>query len=167
MNAPLKIIFLDFDGVMATAYYDLIMVKNERAETDEFGVLFDPVCVDNLAKIIRATGAKIVVSSDWKYLMPYEELLRMWTVRNLPDEMIDATPCCSKHRGDEIDKWIEECPDDVQYVIIDDLSAEHFNEHQLVHLLVVNPFNGLTEEVATRAINILNNTKSPYHDTHI
>ncbi len=156
MNTPLKIIFLDFDGVMATAFFDYILVRSGQAEKDEFGVLFDPLCIDNLAKIIEATGAKIVVSSDWKYLMSYEELLRMWETRNLPKEMIDATPCCSKHRGDEIDKWIEECPDDVHYVIIDDLSAENFNEHQLAHLLVVNPFNGLTEEVAMRAINMLN-----------
>ncbi len=158
MTASLKIIFLDFDGVMATAYYDLMMVKNGEPETDEFGVLFDPMCVQNLATIIEATGAKIVVSSDWKYLMSYEELLRMWETRNLPKEMIDATPCCSKHRGDQIDKWIEECPDEVQYVIIDDLSVEHFNEHQLAHLLVVNPFNGLDEAVATQAINMLNCT---------
>ncbi len=71
---PLKIIFLDFDGVMATAYYNLLMVKSRQAETDEFGVLFDPICVQNLAKI--------VVSSDWKNLMSYEELLRIWETRN-------------------------------------------------------------------------------------
>jgi len=40
-------------------------------------------------------------------------------------------------------------------VTIDDLDGSDFNGHQLSRLLVVNPFNGLDEEIAKRAIAIL------------
>ena len=34
--------------------------------------------------------------------------------------------------------------------------GSNFNEHQLLRLLVVNPFNGLDENIAERAIALLN-----------
>ena len=43
-------------------------------------------------------------------------------------------------------------------IIIDDLDARNFNEHQLPNLLVVNPFNGLDREIAEKAIQILLST---------
>ena len=48
----MKIIFLDFDGVMDTAYYDMVLVSKGLQEVDEYGVLFDPACVRNLETII-------------------------------------------------------------------------------------------------------------------
>lgn len=51
----MKIIFLDFDGVMDTAYYDMVLVSKGLQEVDEYGVLFDPACVRNLETIIRKT----------------------------------------------------------------------------------------------------------------
>ena len=62
----MKIIFLDFDGVMDTAYYDHILNKNGLPESDKYGVVFDPNCIKNLKAIIDNTGADIVVSSSWK-----------------------------------------------------------------------------------------------------
>ena len=61
-----------------------------------------------------------------------------------------------RNRGDEIDAWIEECYTECQYVIIDDLEANNFNEHQIPRLLIVNPIFGLDEETAERAIRLLN-----------
>ena len=45
---PMKIIFLDFDGVLDTAYYDLVLTSKGLQETDEYGPIFDPTCVTNL-----------------------------------------------------------------------------------------------------------------------
>lgn len=47
-------------------------------------------------------------------------------------------------------------PYKVNYVIIDDIEAYNFNEHQIPRLLIVNPFFGLDEYTAERAIKILN-----------
>lgn len=115
-------------------------------------------------KDIKSTGADIVVSSSWKYLMDYGDFLEMWKARNLPGFVTDVTPTPNgcRNRGDEIDAWIEDCPTECQYVIIDDLYTQNFNEHQIPRLLVVNPFYGLDEETAKRAVEILiNSTHTP------
>ena len=154
----MKIIFLDFDGVMDTAYYDLILRKNGLPEKDNYGVLFDPNCIKNLKHIIDNTGADIVVSSSWKEDMGYEEILKMWEDRRLPGFVTDVTPTLFRcnNRGDEIDAWLNDCNTECQYVIIDDLRACNFNEHQIPRLLIVNPYNGLDEITAEKAIGILN-----------
>ena len=79
----------------------------------------------------------------------------MWNERNMPGFMTDVTPNLSRHRGDEIDQWLKECNIECNYVIIDDLGEENFNEHQLDKLVSVDPQNGLTDEAAERAITIL------------
>lgn len=154
-----KIIFLDFDGVMDTAYYDHIREKDGLPVRDEYGLIFDPECVRNLKEIINETGADIVVTSSWRYLMTYKDFLDMWEYRDLPGFVTDVTPILSlkKTRGDEIDAWLNECSAECEYVIIDDLDGNNFNEHQLSRLLVVSPYNGIDSIAAQRAITILNN----------
>ena len=154
----MKIIFLDFDGVMDTSYYDHILSKEGKPGNDQYGAIFDPYCIRNLKRIIEETEADIVVSSSWKYMMGYQDFLNMWKDRGLPGFITDVTPnpVDRRKRGDEIDAWIEECKTECQYVIIDDLEANNFNEHQISRLLIVNPFFGLDEETAERAIQILN-----------
>ena len=156
----MKIIFLDFDGVMDTAYYDHMLSKQGLPDNDLYGTVFDPNCVHNLRRIIDNTGADIVVSSSWKHFMTYKEFLEMWDARGLPGFVTDVTPIpdMRRNRGDEIDAWLNECNVECQYVIIDDLDGSNFNEHQIPRLLVVNPFFGLDEDTADRAIYLLNNS---------
>ena len=156
----MKIIFLDFDGVMDTAYYDHMLSKQGLPGNDPYGTVFDPNCVHNLRRIIDNTGADIVVSSSWKHFMTYKEFLEMWDARGLPGFVTDVTPIpdMRRNRGDEIDSWLNECNVEWQYVIIDDLDGSNFNEHQIPRLLVVNPFFGLDEDTAERAIYLLNNS---------
>lgn len=151
----MKIIFLDFDGVMDNEYYDHILSKAGKPIADEYGLLFDPECVKNLKHIIDNTGADIVISSTWKDLMSYKDILDMWKYRGLPGFVTDVTPTISNHRGNEIDAWLEECRHDCQYAIIDDLDASNFNPHQIEHLFVVNPYCGLDEDTAKGLLNIL------------
>lgn len=152
----MKIIFLDFDGVMDNAKYDIYLNKHSLPEKDEFGVLFDPDCIAALAQIIEQTGAKIVISSSWKDFMTKEEIDQMWQKRQLPGEVIDVTPSISRHRGDEIATWLNLCPDKCQYVILDDQPREQFNTDQYDHLIITNGFYGLTISDAQLAIEILN-----------
>lgn len=163
----MKVIFLDFDGVMDTAYYDHVLGKYGLPECDKYGVVFDPSCIKNLKHIIDNTGADIVVSSTWKNFMSYKDILDMWKDRNLPGFVTDVTPIPPnrRNRGDEIDAWLNECKSDCLYVIIDDLDAYNFNEHQLQRLLIVNPYNGIDEDIAERAIRILNYTSRRFDYT--
>ena len=154
----MKIIFLDFDGVMDTARYELILRISGRLSVDAYGTIFDPECVWNLRQIIEKTGAKIVVSSSWKDLLTFEEIRDMWKKRVLPGEVIGTTPYTleCRNRGDEIDLWLKGCEEECQYVILDDIDAGNFNEHQLERLVVVDAVKGLDEVAAERAIRKLN-----------
>ena len=53
----MNIIFLDFDGVLDTASYDVYLVRKGMPECDENGrPVFDPKRIENLKHIIAATG---------------------------------------------------------------------------------------------------------------
>lgn len=134
-------VFLDFDGVLNTAHYIHVMESRKLQCNDEYGPLFDPSSVSYLGQIIDKTDAKIVVTSSWKNLMSYSDILSMWHKRSLPGEVIDVCPIPEgrRKRGDEVDAWISECKESCQYVILDDMSADDFSKHQLEHLIVVNP----------------------------
>ena len=95
----------------------------------------------------------------------------MWTDRRLPGRMIDITPSIvsaswssdiksfgldvRQSKGIEIDFWLfENTLADARYVIIDDESV--IPDSQLPHFILTNPFDGLTELLADRAIALLN-----------
>ena len=80
----------------------------------------------------------------------------MWRKRNLPGAPIDVTPTISQHRGEEIEAWLKAHPTPCQYVIIDDESYDQFSIEQCPHLIIVDPFAGLTMPLADKAIRILN-----------
>ena len=154
----MKVVFLDFDGVMDTEYYDYVLAKEGKPGNDEYGIIFDPNSVKNLKYIIDQTGADIVVTSSWKYMMSYQDFINMWKARELPGFVTDVTPNIHgcRCRGDEIDAWLKECKSQCQYVILDDLGVDNFNSRQIPRLLIVNPFYGIDEGIAERAINLLN-----------
>jgi len=152
---PQKFIFLDFDGVMDTYYYNNELTRLHRATHDEYGPIFDPECIQNLQYIIDKTGAKIVVSSSWKQEMGLDEIQRMWKERELPGVVIDTTPDLPGDRGDEIKAWIDAYPAPCQYVIIDDMDAKAFLPKQIPQLVLVNSYSGLDPDCAERAISIL------------
>lgn len=155
-----KIIFLDFDGVMDTLRYFNILKSQGVKICDKYGSIFDPDCVENLRHIIDTTKAGIVVSSSWKYFMSLKDLKEMWQERDLPGEIVSMTPFDPRnHRGYEIETWLDMQEQEPEYVIIDDLSQEEFNEDQIPHLAIAHPQNGLDQFTANRAIEILNGKK--------
>lgn len=111
--------------------------------------------MENLRLLIDSTKADVVVTSDWKYIDKYEGLLQMWNERQMPGFMTDTTPNVSKHRGDEIQRWLNECGIKCNYVIIDDLGAENFNDNQLDKLVIVDSYYGLDKDATEKAIAIL------------
>ena len=57
-------------------------------------------------------------------------------------------------RGAEIDGWLKEHPEVVNYVIIDDRTD--FTDEQKEHFVHVDPMWGLTDKHVKLAINVLN-----------
>jgi len=157
---------LDIDGVL-----NLIPQGH-----DKFGAIFHQHFIDNLKELLDATGAKIVISSSWRF-SGLKEMQEMWEVRKLPGEVIDITPTeyflvkrghfenyddvC---RGNEIQFWLDEHPEVTNYLILDDdkdmleSQLEHFvrTSENHNHTDFVDWGYGLTKECTKQAIEILN-----------
>lgn len=156
ISEKLKIIFLDFDGVLDTVFYDSYLERHNQPSCDESGrPVFDPLCVAYLNRIVESTDADIVVSSDWKYFDSLTDLREMWNQRNLPGQILDVTPNIRDTRGKEIAEWLQCHSDVTNYVIVDDLGADNFYPEQLDSLVVVNPYCGIDDSVCERTIKIL------------
>ncbi len=163
-----KYLFLDFDGVLNTDFYQDFLISKGEPWRDEHGPLFDPQAVEQLKRIIDATHADIVIASSWKYL-GFEAMQNMWSARHLPGRVIDITPSvvsaswslddngldARQSKGIEIDYWLfENAARAARYVIIDDEYV--ILDSQLPHLILTNPFDGITDLLADRAIALLN-----------
>ena len=150
-----KILFLDFDGVLNTEHYQDLLQYQGKPWQDEYGAFFDPKAVKQLKRIIDATDADIVVESSWKYL-GLDAMKELWKVRNLPGTIIDITSSfLGKNKGVEIASWLSKyAKQDIRYVIIDDEYV--ILDSQLPHFILTNPYEGITEEQANRAISMLN-----------
>lgn len=159
---------MDIDGVLNTQDWHSRMT--EDTSKDEFGWVFDPVAVENLAHIINETGANIVISSSWKFL-GMTKLKEMWEIRNLPGSVLDITPNTVSDemllnanldememgvcRGNEIKEWLSKHKGEVSsYVIIDDF--DDLLQEQMSHAVIINTLIGITESDAEKAITILN-----------
>ena len=155
----MKAIFLDIDGVL-----------NLYCESrDEYGCCFHPHLVENLRSLVDRTGAKIVISSTWRF-SGLAIMKEMWEKRNLPGEVVGITPNFMTHygttlcRGKEIAAYLEEHPEIESYVILDDDSD--MEEHQMSRFVktsgnsdhedCVDVGYGLTKICAEMAIEILN-----------
>lgn len=168
-----KYIFLDFDGVLNTEFYQNLLISQGKPRGDEMGAFFDPEAVKQLGRIVETTHAYIVIESSWKYL-GLKALREMWATRQLPGRLIGITPstACDSWllaadlnnidlemghcKGLEIESWLlDNASKEVPYIIIDDEYV--ILESQLPHFIMTNPFDGISEEVANRAIAILNN----------
>lgn len=167
-----KIIFLDFDGVLNTEYYQNYLMSKREQWQDGHGAFFDPEAVQQLKRIIEATNADIVIESSWKYL-GFEAMQNMWKERNLPGRVIGITdssesyswlltanldvidPAMGHCKGIEIAAWLSNYEiESVRYVIIDDEAV--CLESQASNFILANPYDGITEDIANRVIALLN-----------
>lgn len=157
-----KFIFLDIDGVLNTANYQSWRQFWGREICDDDGHLFAPSAVRNLERLIRHTGAKIVLSSSWR-LDGLEAMKRMWKNRQMPGEIYDITPYVNVRdypkytRGIEVKTWLEKNSYlGSSYVIIDDI--DDFLEEQGARVILTNYKRGLTLFELTKGIWLLNST---------
>ena len=147
----IKVIFLDIDGVLND-----IRTKS----TTMMGFKFiDTSKILRLRSIVEATGAKIVLSSDWRYdredpilNSDFLELRERLAKHNLT--FYDFTPEIDwNSRGLEIQTWLEAHPEVSQYVILDDRDDM---EPNMEHLIQTTMLHGLTDRLTKRAIAFLN-----------
>jgi hypothetical protein len=91
----MKIIFLDFDGVLNSQYW--YTKRMGEFTMDDFGSKypiyeFDPETIERLNYIIEKTSAKVVVSSTWRIGKNVEYLQNLLVSVGFNGEIIDKTP---------------------------------------------------------------------------
>ena len=157
----MKVIFLDIDGVLNHDNWYISKEFKALNTSDDVELDVDPKCAERINKICEETGAKIVISSDWR-ISWYGTNIRLERGGIKPEYILDKTPeriwidipGFDHSRGAEIDDWLVFHPECKNYVIIDD--RIDFKDYQQSHFVHVNAHNGLTDELMRKAINILN-----------
>ena len=167
----MKVIFLDIDGVLNTHDY---LIATQAAQTFDAGGKItrwnheedmDRVLVARVNRIIEATGAKVVISSSWRLLFQLDDIRGFLTSRGFVGEIIGETPRYVHkedwtsgridHRADEIRAWLREDGGAVEsYVILDD-DHEEIGESFGDRYVRTDGDLGLTEELTSRAIDVL------------
>lgn len=115
----MKVIFLDFDGVLNSA---ASFLWEKRKKTINIANTLSPICASNLQYILdKASDVKIVISSTWRKLHTLNELSNILDSYGVKARIIGKTPITfGGDRGREIRQWLEENPNVTQYVILDD-----------------------------------------------
>lgn len=162
----MKIIFLDFDGVLNHEQFYVRRHADDFKGYGEYPVCeFDYKSIEILNYIIENTGAKVVVTSTWRLGRTLEELQGLLNQVGFIGEVIGKT--VSFHgeesvRGNEILNWIKKNTDLIdleyyvfeKYVILDDDSDMLYWQRN--NFLQVDRYVGLTYGVGEQAIYILN-----------
>ncbi len=138
----MKIIFLDFDGVV-----------NAFNEPESLRQL-SPRCVKLLNKLIERTDTYIVITSTWRILHAIEDLRQILVNSGFqfPERIIGITPRGGR-RGTEIEEWLKQPTEEVESFIIldDDSDMEPF----LDRLIQTDSDTGLTTNDIKRAVLLL------------
>lgn len=154
----MKVLFLDIDGVLNGNHF--WHEKNIYA--------IDPKCMERLNEIIWQTGAAIVVSSSWRYLVLNGDMTPagfgyMLRTHGLTSQakVIGVTredaDSDDDLRSTQIRDWMKVSEELIQsYVVIDDLPLQGFGSRFIQTDSVV----GLTDENAEQAIAILGKEKT-------
>lgn len=153
----MKVIFLDFDGVLNSEKY----VRG----CEGYGVVIDPSRMVLLKQIVEKTDAVIVLSTSWREHWDADlnkadstgrQIHELFTTYGLC--IADKTPALRKGREHDIRSWLDQHHVE-KFVVLDDrlMSADFLNGHMVK---TSNYFDGLDESDVQRAIDILNETES-------
>ena len=146
-NDNIKVLFLDFDGVLTSDAYTQKCVLEHRRE-NLFGIdWFDPECVAALRKIVDETGAVIVISSSWREL-GRDKLIHLWDELDMPGKLYGTTPEWVLTKKEAIQQWLSDNQYDTYVILDDDILG-------LPNQVKTNPRKGLVEEDAIRVIDVL------------
>ncbi len=151
----MRVVFLDFDGVLNSArYFDELRKAEALVQLVEHDDFLDRAAVALLDYLVFATDAKIVVSSSWRLSRTVKELDETLTSAGLRSgRVIDKTADLQGvPRGNEIKLWVD-THRPASFVILDDDD----DMGQLATRLVKTHFQegGLRAEHVQRAIDML------------
>ena len=154
----IKCIFLDIDGCINCA------ATTKRLQSAPDFTFVDTRKVLRLRDIVERTGAKLVLSSTWRFgADPTAFFLEREALRELVAEFrrvrcplwFDVTPYLPRaKRWQEINAWLLLHPEVEEFIILDDWGEDEFRP-MMDHLVQCDPRFGLTKERAELAIQML------------
>lgn len=163
----MKRVFLDFDGVLnSTGWLNRSGTNSfiDAERSHENYLLWSaqdisPKAVRRLNRLLRLTGAKVVISSSWRLIHDTEELVAMLVSKGFAGDVVGVTPSLHRDvdgnkmvRGHEIQAWLDANPGTERFIILDDEGdMAHLKDH-LVRTLMKR---GLLDEHVDRAIGML------------
>jgi hypothetical protein len=132
----MKIIFLDFDGVLNSRRW---FEKNQaeiiasRSFFERHSAELDPEAVARVKRIVDETGAQVIVSSTWRLLHTNDQLKDHLEAKGWPNApIVGRTPDireAGRKRGDEIAMWLSNHRDVTNFVCLDDDSDFHDDQN--------------------------------------
>lgn len=168
--------FLDVDGVLNTmreytAWDDACRIAATISGAtdghDRAHMLFGPAHVRALNAITDQTGARLVLSSTWRFIYGGKgggrrlaDLRGVFHEVGIKAPLIAATPLDVQNRGEAIVAWLRANREagehgGARFVIIDDEPRTNFPSSVRKHVLEVDGAYGLNEQHVERAVNIL------------
>lgn len=147
----MKVLFLDFDGVLNSLEYCFL-----RKPDDEFIVRFDPRLIEMLNFVCREIPElKIVISSSWRKINTLDAIKELLSSYGFlyTETIIDKTPSLNTIRGFEIEDYCTKY-NITQYCIVDD--DRDMLESQMKNFVRTDDVVGLTFYDALKIIHILN-----------
>ena len=179
----MKIIFLDFDGVLNSERF---MDEQELWDHAQPETMVDANAVKKLNEIIEATQAKVVISSSWRYFLELDKIVEILNSKGFSGEVIGRTkfPWINKphmmhiqpkvfdtehyrrfrafytNRGHEIQDWLDtnsELP--IEKILI--LDDNNDMEHLLPNLVRTTWLEGMSDVHVAKAIRHLNENTVP------
>lgn len=124
----MKVIFLDFDGVL-NSNASFLYEKRRRNEWKEQGVkgpinqTLCHICASNFQIVLdQYPDVKVVISSTWREMFDLDWLKEKLASYHIDSSrVIDKTPKdWGQNRGLEIQEWLGNHPEVTHYIIIDD-----------------------------------------------
>ncbi len=154
----MKVIFLDFDGVLNSEKY--------VSRCGKYGVVIDDTKLQLIKRLVEITNAKIVLSTSWREHWEKQtdkcdsmgiEINKIFAKYGL--EIYDKTQKLGGRREREIEAYILENKDIINFVVFDDcyLNSDVIDGH---FIKTSYYRNGLEEYNVEDAINILNKEKN-------
>lgn len=135
MADPRPVLFLDIDGVLNSAEW--MRAGHMRPHRGPRQSSFDPAACARLERVLRTTGAQVVISSSWRITHTTDAIESMLRERGAVSAVvIGETPrlgATRRHpadggsttfgrtqRGDEIAAWLRKHPEVTRWAIVDD-----------------------------------------------
>ena len=159
----MRVLFLDFDGVLnSRSYFDRCPACDRSPGADH--TWLDPEAVSRLNVVARESKALVVVSSAWRIGRTVPELQAILSARGFSGEVIGKTPDLEGSRnadgwiewvprGREIEAWMSGLPVE-SFAVLDDCGRDEMAPVS-DRLVQTDWVYGLRDEEAAMALDLL------------